>query len=633
MLMNVKRYSVPLLLSLCLTGAEISAAPALDPLRALGATPANGTYTIQWNAAALNLLGVASSAAPRRGYQSETGTLLDDTALPLEFGASGWPAFALDLSGSGPLLSTPQPLLSLPGAPASLRLRARGDGHSFSLSDQNHALWLIASHAQPSFDPSTERLWIRNLDLRVGPALAAAVRSPALEGQVVGGMALTLRGTGNASAPAGITCSSPQYQPRWPTLGFRADVALTQIGSVQMLRCETCTASSTDGLLALAPSARLRNVGDADIPWAPKFIDVPLPPYGGDQHPFLAWNVYRLEASGQLKQIAASGFKHAFVSTSLNCPCPSGYILYGSCEDVYGAFTNDIYNILSPRTELIPYRGLWARCGSIYDPDCNGVQNFPAGAPDDYTWRASFSEAQLGISGARYFADAWYVVREDANIDNSMGVVEILPTKTNAAWTFPQLGTISAGSILERLIATLQPTDQHLYSRQQTGEGRVDTLSVVRAVAGGYRYTVYVANLEWMRTRTSGAFPNLRLLETAGIQQLRVPLPNAIASAAVATDADAIAINDWTTTLSPSALLFDAPSGDVGQLWGTVYRYEWTSASAPALGWVEATAGRDTLARTVLLTALLPGGNSLDLIQRNGFETSLASFDADKDTF
>jgi hypothetical protein len=571
----------------------------------------------------LRSIGVAHPGGKRHGYFAETGAMRDNAALPIEFSTTGWPAFALDLNGAGPALATPAPLRSLTGAPAWLQLRARGDGHSFALTDGNGAQWLIASHAQPSFDAQTGQLWIRNLDLRVGPALATALLRPTLEGQVLGGLALTLRGKGQVQTAAATSCASPQYQPRWPTLGFRADVALTQIGSVQTLRCETCTASSSDGLLALAPSARLRNVGEADIPWAPKFIDVPLPPYGGDQHPFLAWNVYRVDPNGQLKQIAASGFKHAFVATSLNCACPSGYILFGGCEDVYSAFTNDIYDILSPRTELIPFRGIWARCGSIYDPDCNGQQNFPAGAPDDYTWRANFSESELGISGARYFADAWYVVREDADIDNSMGVVEVIPTKTNAAWSFPQQGTLSAGSVLERFITLLEPTAQRLYARQHTGEGRVDTLSVVRATPGGFRYTIYVANMEWMRTRTSGAFPNLRLLETAGIQQLRIALPNATASAVLSADADSLVSNDWTATVAPQALVFDAPSNDVGQLWGTVYRYEWTSASAPALGWAEATAGRDELARTVLVTALLPGGNALDVIRRDGFESAL----------
>jgi len=607
-------------LSVYLLGAPLAAAWAADRLEALGAAPALGQYQISWNLDALRRLSGGAVPAGQSAYGLERGRFLNDDRIALSFGAGGWPAFALDAHIAGPLLATPVALKALGPLPQALRIEPRGAGHDFSLRDAAGLEWLSASHAQPSFDPLSAQLWIRNMDLRVGPALAAAIKQPTLEGQLLGGMAMSVIGAGSEPNVQANSCASPQYQPRWPTLGFRADVALTQIGSVQTLRCETCTNSSTDGLLAMAPSARLRNVGEADIPWAPKFINPNLPPYGGDQHPFLSWNFYRLDANGALKQIGASGFKHAFVSTSLNCPCPSGFILFGGCEDVYGAFTNDIYDILSPRTELIPFRGLWARCGSVFDPDCDGLQNIPSGAPDDYTWRANFTESQLHGVGARYFADAWYVVRDDADIDNGMGVVEVSPVKTGATWTFPQIGNFSAGSILERLQSTLAPAATRLYARQQTGEGRVDTLSVVRAVPGGFHYSVYVANLEWMRTRTEGAFPNLRLLETAGIQRVRVRTPAATLNAPQSFDADALASNDWLQSPLAQGVEFAALAGDLGQLWGTVYRFEWTSSSAPLIGWIEASAGRGALERTVLLTTLLPGGNGLDRIKQSGFD-------------
>ena len=601
------------------------AAEGIDGLRALSEAPARNHYQMRLNADALRMLKFGSAAPGtqvNRGYWTLNAPFLNSAALPLAFHAGGWPQMLSSQVIADPLLATPAFILSaIQTAPTALSLRAHADGQRFDLLDAAGASWLVGTHAHPSVDPQAGQLWVRNLDLRVGVELARALGRPSVEGQLIGAMNLSLNALGQPPAVQSSTsCASPQYQPRWPTLGFRADIALTHIGSVQTLRCEDCSASSSDARLALAPDARLRNVGDADIPWAPKFVNPALPPYGGDQHPFLAWNFFKVDAEERLTQIAASGFKHAFVASSLNCGCPSGFILFNTCEDVYGAFTNDIYDILSPRTELIPYRGLWARCGSIFDPDCNGVQNVPAGAPDDYTWRVTFSEAQLNIASARFFADAWYVVRDDSNIDNSMGVVEVRPTKNGALWTFPRLGAMSSGSMLERFAAQLAPTTQRLLARHQTGEGRVDTLTTVRAIPGGFRYAFYVANHEWMRTRTQGAFPNLRLLETSGIQRLDISLPSAQAAELSSADADSVIANNWLASQSDQALQFSAPSGDVGQLWGTVFRFEWTSSSSPLIGWIEASAGRGALERTVLLTALLPGGNGLDRIKQNGFD-------------
>ena len=62
--------------------------------------------------------------------------------------------------------------------------------------------------------------------------------------------------------------------------------------------------SGTPILIAVAPSATLKNVGVTDIPWHGKFSGN-FPPYNNDQHPYLAWNMYRLAVlPGQLGKSA-----------------------------------------------------------------------------------------------------------------------------------------------------------------------------------------------------------------------------------------------------------------------------------------------------------------------------------------
>jgi hypothetical protein len=553
-------------------------------------------------------------------YVAVDESVLASSPFELRYDSAGWPS----IHGRGPTVALPARVRAAwPALPSALTLQARPDGHSFSLNDARGHEWLRATHAQPSADPVSGALWLRHLDLTVAPTLAEALQRPQAVGQLIGALNLSASGVGAPTRGTGASCTSPQYQFRWPTLGFRADIELTRISTLQTLRCEGCTASSTNARLALAPDARLRNVGEADVPWAPKFVNPPLPPYGGDQHPFLVFNFYRLDGDGRFAQLAASGVKHAFVATSLNCGCPSGFVLYGGCEDVYGAFTNDIYNALSPRTEVIPARGLWGRCGSVFDPDCDGQQNPATGAPDDFTWRLDLRESALAGDPARYFVEAWYVVRDDRQIDNSMGFIEVAPNKTDGTWTFPRVGNHIAGPMLTHLASQLPVAWPKLHATHSTPDARVDTLSVAEPlVGGGFRYQLYVANHEWVRTTTSGAFPNLRIESTSGIQSIAIATPQATLSEPQMRDADGDATNGWSIDAStPGQLKFRAPDQGVGQQWGTLHRYEWRSAQAPKLGFIEATAGRAAQAQTILLKALLPGGNALDVIAADGFES------------
>ena len=71
--------------------------------------------------------------------------------------------------------------------------------------------------------------------------------------------------------------------------------------------------------VVIAPSATLRNVGTADVPWYPKFhtgVGETYPqPYDRDQHPFLVWALYR-QTGEVFEQLAVSEAKHAFFTVN-----------------------------------------------------------------------------------------------------------------------------------------------------------------------------------------------------------------------------------------------------------------------------------------------------------------------------
>lgn len=590
---------------------------AADPLAPLGSPPANDQAKLTLNsdwAARLGWSNTDETAAYQRRWAPIEATapfaiIGDGHDLSAQLQAQ-WQPFTIDTNQLGLPLGV---LTALRGPEATIEFR-----------DQSGRTQWVATHGHGSVDVSTGRLLIRNLDLRLAPEAARRAGQAGWAGQYFGALALNLPATIGADddASRGAQCGGA-FPPRWPTDGYRADVALIDIGSVQMLRCNGCTANGSNGRLALAPDAALRNVGEADIPWAPKLIDLNLPPYGGDQHPFLIWNLYRLEADGTLIQLGASGFKHAFVAVNNQCPCPAGFILYAEgCEDVYGAFTNDIYNGLSPRTELIPQLGIWGRCGSIYDPDCDGVDNTPgAGAPDDYTWRVTVREAELSSSdhpGARWFVEAWYVVRDDAQIDNTAGWIEVQPRKAGDAWVFDRVaGSFATGSPLQLLhSAPSRPRLRVLDAVHVTAAGRIDMRTEAWSDDGlEWHYRLYIHNREYAAVETSGEFPDLRILRHRGLRLFRArgastePL-----SQAQFRDADDDAANDFSLDFSVvGQITARATDASPGQIWGSIYSLSFSSNAAPQLGWIEA--GPDTaVPGPLLLTALLPAGNGLDRI-------------------
>lgn len=166
---------------------------------------------------------------------------------------------------------------------------------------------------------------------------------------------------------------------------------------LRLSRCNGCTGAGGNGQAVFTPSSTLRNnvnngstsatiAGDplgtsaalyaADIPWYSKFSGN-FAPYNNDQHPYLIWNLYRLNRDGSIDQIGRSGVKHAFLTLNTNCIENPGdsHILGRGCANVYSVSNNDSNSALGPRSEIVPASNVWGRCGSVYDTNCDGMAN------------------------------------------------------------------------------------------------------------------------------------------------------------------------------------------------------------------------------------------------------------------
>src|SRR5207247_1949651 len=228
----------------------------------------------------------------------------------------------LQLAG-GPRLSWKGDAASLRGA----RLEPGAEPSTFTITGADGSRLFLADHPHSSVDRKARRVRLFNMDLRLSRELAARLGEPRHEGLAVGVLEI-----GAAAAIPRGAVEEPLGDCMYPDWGRPDnDVALIDLSAVEQV-------ALGGGVVAIAPSAMLKNVGVTDVPWISKFSP-PQPPYDNDQHPYLDWNMHRA-ASAALQQIGASCWKHASISMNNNCGCPPGSILWVGCEDSYGTGTN-----------------------------------------------------------------------------------------------------------------------------------------------------------------------------------------------------------------------------------------------------------------------------------------------------
>ncbi len=497
-----------------------------------------------------------------------------------------------------------------------LRLGSDGQGLDMPLFDAEGRVWLRIRHGMRSPE-AAHGLRLFTADLRAGPALAGWLGLPRSD-DFVAGLGLDLPLQARASEKS---CAAPN----WPgTEGFVTDVLLTNIDVVSAPRCRRLDAPTercdgpggVEGEVVVAPAATLANSSAAnatEVPWYQQF-SAPTAPYGNDQHPFLVWNLYRIDADGTIRQIGRSALKHAFATANTGCldaTCTGGgwsQILGRGCSDLYSVSSNDCSRFLASRREVIAASGRWGRCGSLFDADCDGVPDPRIGHPqalfcsatvgspanDGYGLRLVVAESGIDPTrhpGARWFLDAWYVVRDDADLFNTMGWRELSPTfdppeVTSRRWRLDPAAFVS-GALLPTW--TAMPGASHrLHAVVSTDEGQAGLGSrVERLPDGRFRYTYALMNYSLGRAVTEGNEPNLRVLRNLGIDALAVDLGDVEAATGIGfEDGDAHPGNDWNAGQAGSQLRWSA--GDGADLaWGSLLQVSFVSRRPPAAGQID----------------------------------------------
>jgi hypothetical protein len=501
----------------------------------------------------------------------------------------------------------------------------RGDAFEFALRDGDGQDWLRLDHALPQRrDGGTAAEW-RHFDVRVGPALARQLGDASLAGVPLG--SATLQVELAAVAKAIESCVAPNF----PNTGnFQVDVALTAIDSADAVCNLQCNgAGAAAARVKLTPSAKLQGVGNADVPWYRMFTTSPhgYPYAGNDQHPFLVWAVYRIDADGRLSQLARSGVKHAFFSSnefpngSGGCGCGPANVLWSGCTDTYGWSTNDSSAWLSARSEIIPARGQWGRCGSLRDADCNGSDDSPF--IPGFDLRAVVAESDLAPAlhpGAQWFVEAWYVVRDDANVDNSFGHRRIVPrwVGPTSKWMLdfsetlggPQLPFVP-GPVIDAWVAPGTTTAKAMSRDVVHADGRLRLAARVQDLGGGrWRYDYALLNIDHTRAETQGSEPNLRVFASDGPVAIAWPLSPFAHVAVAMQDGDLDAGNDWTVERDATQFRFVAPTG-TSMPWGALFRFSLVANLPPTSGQAAIQPGGSGAPSALGIATLLPDAASI----------------------
>ncbi len=512
--------------------------------------------------------------------------------------------------------------------------------------DADGEVWLRIGHGMRSPNRVRDGLRLITTDLRIGPALAAWVGMPVRD-RLLANVEVQLPLDLVPNKATEKSCAVPN----WPgSAGYVTDIELfdisdpNHVAGVDVQRCRRSTGSNgcdgpggDAGEVVIVPSTWLRNRDEAnvtDVPWYTKFSG-DRPPYGNDQHPFLVWNLYRLDANGRIEQIARSGLKHAFATANFACQdatcLANGNILGRACEDPYNAGSNDLGFFLSPRSEVIPAQGVWGRCGSVFDDidnngedalvGCDGVQDAP---PDDgYRERLVARESDIdpvANAGAQYLIDAWYVVRDDENLFNTMGYRSLAPQFASNLWNAGPLGAFRQGAVIDRWLELAPSGGETLRSEIVGIEGQVGVAARVSRLPGGdYRYDYAVMNFDFSRAVTDPATtePNLRILRNLGLSAFELELANgATVVAAEFRDGDAVAANDWLASGVANAQRWNAPVAATLD-WGRMVFVSVVSASAPGRGELRLDVAEIGTPASYVAQTLVPDGAQ---VFRNSFE-------------
>jgi hypothetical protein len=495
----------------------------------------------------------------------------------------------------------------------NLTLRVRADNpRILDVVSGDGKVWFYSDRVMFELADANRTLAVRSADLRISKDLAFRLGAPEAAGWEVADLSLNtaVNVVGSSNAPDRVCSPFPWPGvdvPSVPGAKYTADLFM-QSFSVDTVGCQSCDGpGGNDGIAGLAPTSTLRNnvndgtrqptiPGDplgtssalytANVAWYTMFTGN-NPPYSNDQHPFLIWNMYRVNADGSMDQIGRSGVKHAFLTINAGCldSCNNSHSLGLGCGDTYGTGNNDSPSDMGPRSEIVPAQGVWGRCGSIWDPSCTGGEH--SNGNTQWTQRMQVHESQLDPAanpGATYLMESWYIARDDVDIDNSMATIGGAPHYTSGQWSFTGQNGYKLGPAIDRWVSPVSPASNSLNTEIANSEGHVKV--AVKATDQGngtWRFVYAIENLDYARAviQPPDNGPDPRVVSNKGFDSFSVPVPaGTTVSSTTFHNGTVDGSGQWTASTGGNAVTWTAPAGATLD-WGSMYTFTLIVDAAP----------------------------------------------------
>ena len=532
---------------------------------------------------------------------------------------------------------------------ATLRVNPKNP-NVLDLVSSDGKVWFFTDRIMFELADGNRTLAVRAADLRISSELAQRLHAPESDGWELGDFAMNTEVNIVGSNPAPERSCSAYPWPNVDVPGvagakYQADLFMQNF-SISPVGCQTCTGATGTGIAAFAPSSTLRNnvndgtaqatvPGDplgtssalytADVAWYTKFSGNNAP-YNNDQHPYLIWNLYRIDANGGISQVGRSGVKHAFLTINSGCisQCGGSHQLGLGCGDTYGTGNNDSPGDMGPRSEIIPATGQWGRCGSIFDTNCDGTSN--SSGNTSWTQRMKVPEkklAHVANDGVTFLFESWYVARDDINIYNSMASMSVNPQFSGSQWSLTGASNYRLGGAIDRWVDPSNPGANARTSELKTAEGHAKLAAKVTDLGGGrWRYDYAIMNFDFARAETQGAEPNLRVVSNKGFDAFSVPIQASARLQGTSSNlGDAGAGAQWRASIAngritwsndPNQPVFGGPSTPpVPSLptldWGTLFSFSFIATTAPVEGSATLHVAQAGSPASIDLVTLVPG--------------------------
>lgn len=454
---------------------------------------------------------------------------------------------ALRLAGGGEIDLRQFVLVAAP-PPATFELRTAA-GEAAFVVDSSHLM----------FDRARERVLFRNADVRISAWLARRLGRPHLAGVTVGGFELFARFAGEP-APA-ADCEVDLASP--------VDLQMTAIASVSQ------SARQAGVRVAMSLSATLVNQGPGTIEWYRAIA----PDGTVGAHPFLAMQVYRLDADGSFRQIGSSDVKHAFYAVNSGCACSGGHRLFAGCGDTYGVTNNSDRTYFAPRAEVAMHPEAWASRWTSLGSHFDGFGVGPPENADDFRshggnashdafeHRLAVAESDLATPGARYFVEAWYATPRESNVWNNLARREVTPTFDGSLWTFPFADAgLALGPAVDAWVDPASPPAGAASTTVTTADGRLRLASRATDLGDGrYRYDYALFNLDLDRRID------------------RFAVPAWLAASPLFRGAGSVPATPWGATTAGGEAAWEGGAADALD-WGTLYGFSFVASAPPADG-------------------------------------------------